>query len=160
MSYLAGASSGAVAAGGNGQGTNNNQLNYPVGVYFDGSSSSLIIANTGANNIVRWVLGSGSWTLVAGSISGSSGNTTTLLNYPVGVTLDSVGNVYVADRDNHRIQFFLAGQSIGRTIAGVTNTPGNSSTLLNSPYSMVLDGQLNLYVTDSYNHRIQEFIHC
>ena len=160
MSYSAGASSGTVAAGGNGQGTSSNQLNYPVGVYFDASSSSLIIANTGANNIVRWALGANSWTLVAGSISGSMGTTSTLLSYPVGVTLDPMGNVYVADRDNHRIQFFLAGQSIGTTIAGITSSRGNNSASLNSPYSVILDAQLNLYVTDAYNHRIQKFLHC
>ncbi|CAF0941675.1 unnamed protein product [Rotaria sordida] len=79
----AGASSGTVAAGGNGLGTSNTQLKYPVGVYFDASSNSLIIANTGANNIVRWVLGASSWTLIAGSISGARGNNATFLNYPV-----------------------------------------------------------------------------
>ncbi|CAF1226061.1 unnamed protein product [Rotaria sordida] len=133
MSYIAGASSGTVVAGGSGLGTGITQLNYPVGVYFDASSNSLIIANTGANNIVRWVLGSSSWTLVAGSISGAGGSNATLLNYPVGVTMDSMGNIYVADRNNHRIQFFLAGQSIGTTIAGITNRGGNNSTLLYSP---------------------------
>ncbi|CAF1218232.1 unnamed protein product [Rotaria sordida] len=160
MSFLAGASSGTVAAGDNGQGINNTQLNYPVGVYFDSSSNSLIIANTGANNIVRWMIGASSWTVVAGSIFGLSGNTTTLLNYPVGVILDFMGNVYVADRNNHRIQFFLAGQSTGTTIAGQTSISGNNPTLLNNPYSMVLDAQLNLYVADTYNHRVQKFMHC
>ncbi|CAF1044973.1 unnamed protein product [Rotaria sordida] len=145
MSYLAGVSSGTVAAGGNGLGTSNTQVKYPVGVYFDASSNSLIIANTGANNIVRWVLGASSWTLIAGSISGARGNNATFLNYPVGVTMDPMDNIYVADRNNHRIQFFLTGQSIGTTIAGVTNTSGNSSTLLYNPYSMVLDTQLNLH---------------
>jgi sugar lactone lactonase YvrE len=160
MSYLVGASLGTVVAGGNGRGTSSTQLNYPVGIYFESSSNSLIIANAGANNIVRWTLGAANWILVAGSASGSSGSTSTLLNYPVGVISDSTGNVYVADRNNHRIQFFLSGQSTGRTIAGVTNTQGNSSTLLNNPYSMLPDAQLNLYVADTYNHRIQRFLRC
>ncbi|CAF0981043.1 unnamed protein product [Rotaria sordida] len=160
MSYIAGASSGTVAAGGNGLGTANTQLKYPVGVYFDASSNSLIIANTGANNIVRWVLGASSWTLIAGSMNGTKGSNTTLLNYPVGVTMDSMGNIYVADRNNHRIQFFLAGQSTGITIAGVTNSSGDSAKLLYNPYSIILDAQLNLYVADTYNHRVQKFIHC
>ncbi|CAF1132663.1 unnamed protein product [Rotaria sordida] len=160
MSYIAGASSGTVVAGGNGLGTANTQLKYPVGIYFDASSNSLIIANTGANNIVRWALGASSWTLIAGSINGTRGSNATLLNYPVGVTMDPMGNTYVADRNNHRIQLFLAGQSIGMTIAGVTNATGTSSTLLNNPYSMVFDAQLNLYVADTYNHRIQKFMHC
>ena len=75
------------------------------------------------------------------------------------VTLDSMGNIYVADRDNHRIQLFLAGQSNGTTIAGVTGRPGSNSTSLYKPYSVALDTQLNLYVADTYNDRVQKFIH-
>jgi hypothetical protein len=157
MQYLVGASSGTVVAGGNGQGVNSSQLNSPIGLYFDSSSNSLVIANAGGNNIVRWVLGASSWTLVAGSPNGTIGATSTMFYYPVGVTFDSWGNMYVADTYNHRIQFFLAGQSSGTTIAGVTSTRGNSSTLLNFPFNLILDANLNLYVADSMNHRVQKF---
>jgi hypothetical protein len=153
-----GASSGTVVAGGNGQGFNNMQLNYPIGLYLDSSSNSLVIANAGANNIVRWVLGASSWTLIAGDPSGTVGATSTMFYHPAGVTFDSWGNMYVADTYNHRIQFFLAGQSSGTTIAGVATTRGNSSTLLNFPYNLILDANLNLYVADSMNHRVQKFL--
>jgi sugar lactone lactonase YvrE len=158
MQYLAGASSGIVVAGGNGPGFNNTQLNYPIGLYFDSSSNSLVIANAGANNILRWVLGDISWTLVAGDANGAVGATSTMFFYPVGVTFDSWGNMYVADTYNHRIQFFSAGQSSGTTIAGVATIRGNSNTLLNFPYNLILDADLNLYVADSMNHRVQKFL--
>ena len=158
MKYLSGASSGTVEAGGNGPGTGNTQLNLPVGVYFDASSNSLIIANAGANNIVRWVIGGSTWTLVAGSASGSNGNTSMLLDYPMGITLDSMNNIYVADRNNHRIQLFSAGQSNGTTIAGVSGRSGSNATMLYNPCAVALDAQLNLYVADTYNNRIQQFI--
>ena len=158
MEYAFGASSGTVVAGGNGPGTSNTQLNLPIGVYFDSSSNSLIIANADGHNVVRWVLGASSWTLIAGSTNGTNGDTSMLLNYPAGVTLDSMGNVYVADRDNHRIQLFLAGQSTGITIAGITGNSGSNATMLNNPCSVALDAQLNLYVADTYNNRIQQFI--
>jgi sugar lactone lactonase YvrE len=151
------ASSGTVAAGDNGNGNNITQLNTPKGVHFDSSSNSLYIANTGSNNIVRWILNATSWTLVAGSINGAAGNTSTLLNSPIGVALDSMGNVYVADKSNHRIQFYLASETNGTTIAGVTGISGNNSTLLNSPSSVVVDNQFNVYVADSSNVRVQEF---
>ena len=157
MSYASGASSGTVVAGGNGAGANNTQLNAPTGLYFESSTNSLLIANFGAHNIVRWVLGASSWTLVVGSINGVNGSSSTLLTYPTGVTLDSMGNLYVTDYGNHRIQLFLAGQTNGSTIAGVTGTLGAASNQLYYPYSVVLDNQLNLYVADSYNHRIQNF---
>ncbi|CAF3664686.1 unnamed protein product [Adineta steineri] len=158
MSYLSGAPSGTVVAGGNGLGTGSTQLNYPVGLYFDSSSNSLIIANAGSNNIVRWVIGATNWVLVAGSSTGTSGSSSELLNYPVGVTLDSLGNLYVADRDNHRIQLFLAGQTNGTTIVGVSGQSGSNNTFLYKPCAVILDSQRNLYVADTYNNRVQQFI--
>jgi NHL repeat len=90
-------------------------------------------ALAGANNVVRLVVGASSWILVAGSISASSGSTSTRLNYPRDVTLDWMGNVYVADYNNNRIQFFEAGQSNGTTIAGVAAVTGSNASLLKGP---------------------------
>jgi len=158
MKYLSGASSGQVVAGGNGNGTSNTHLSLPYGFAFDSSTNSLVIANYGTNNVVRWVLGESNWTLVAGTMSGLSGSTSTLLYHPVGVTLDSAGNVYVADSGNHRIQFFLVGQSNGTTIAGITGSSGISSDKLNSPFWVIIDNQMNLYVSDYSNNRVQKFL--
>ncbi|CAF3725747.1 unnamed protein product, partial [Rotaria sp. Silwood1] len=94
MQYLSGASSGTVIAGGNGPGTGSTQLNGPFGIYFDSVSNSLVIANRGANNIVRWVIGASTWTLLAGNSGGLSGSSSTLLNGPCSVTLDSMGNIF------------------------------------------------------------------
>ncbi|CAF1506140.1 unnamed protein product [Rotaria magnacalcarata] len=157
MSYASGASSGTVAAGGNGAGTLTTQLYTPTGVYLDSSTNSLFIANLGANNIVCWVLGATGWTPVAGHPAGSLGSTSTLLYSPYGLTLDSMGNVYVADTSNDRIQFFLAGQTNATTIAGVTGIAGATNQLLYFPYAVALDSTLNLYVVDTWNYRILKF---
>jgi hypothetical protein len=158
MSYASGANNGTLLLGGIGPGTNNTQLYLPVGIHLDSFSNSLIIANYGANNIVRYVLGANQWTLVAGDINGTSGNTSTSLSGPLEMTLDPMGNMYVADFANNRIQLFYNGQSTGTTIAGITGSSGNNATTLNSPWSVRLDNQLNLYVADSDNHRIQKFL--
>lgn len=126
-------------------------------MYFDTESQSLIVTNYGANNIVRWKLGENAWTLLAGNRNGSAGSTSTELKGPTTVTLDPMGNLYVADRDNNRIQFFMVGQFSGTTIAGTTLVRGTNATLFNSPWSVTLDSQLNLYVTDAGNRRIQKF---
>ena len=158
MSYAAGATNGTLLLGGTGAGNSNTKLNYPVGIHFHSLSNSLIIANQYANNIVRYTLGASFWTLVAGDINGSSGVTSDRLNRPHAVTLDPMGNLYVADRLNQRIQFFYVNNLNGTTIAGTTAVTGNNATTFNRPWSLRLDTQLNLYVADAYNHRIQKFI--
>lgn len=159
MQYLSGASSGTVIAGGNGAGTGTTQLNNPRGVYFESSTNSVLIANNRAHNIVRWVIGASTWTLVVGSSSGLSGTTSTLLSYPTDVTLDSLGNMYVSDEGNQRIQLFLTGQSSGITILGVTGTSGSTAQLFYTPSSLTMDNQFNVYVTDYNNYRVQMFLH-
>ncbi len=157
MCYLSGASSGSIVAGGNGGGTSQTQLNTPTGVYFDVASNSLIIANSNANNVIRWTLGDSTWTLIAGNINGVNGNSSTAFNGLMDAILDPMGNVYVADRNNHRIQFFPVGETNGVTIVGTTGISGNNSTLLNNPFSVALDSQLHLYVADAFNSRVQKF---
>ncbi len=117
MSYTSGASTGSVVAGGNGPGTNTSQLYYPVGIYLDSFTNSLIIANFAASNVVRWVFGANNWELIAGNITGSPDSSSTTLSICTGVTLDPMSNVYVVDAGNNRIQFFLTGQTVGATIA-------------------------------------------
>jgi len=66
--------------------------------------------------------------------------------------------MYVADRYNNRIQFFFANQNEGLTIAGITSIAGTNSSLLRSPSGIGLDSQLNLYIVDHWNSRIQKFL--
>jgi DNA-binding beta-propeller fold protein YncE len=157
LKYSPGSTVPTVVAGGNGQGTGTNQLFTPRAVYYDAATSSLVITNSGANNIVRWPLGSSNWTLLAGSSSGVAGSSTTTLNRPSGVTFDPSGNMYVADTNNHRIQYFPVGQTTGTTVAGTSGISGSGANSLNRPAAVVLDSQLNIYVADQGNNRIQRF---
>ncbi len=157
MQYYIGNSSGVVVAGGDGFGLNSTQLCYPVNVYLDSPSNSLFIVNYFGNTIVRWILGASSWTLVAGNINGMSGVTSLLLSGPSTVILDPFGNVYVSDSSNNRIQSFLVDQTNGTTLAGITGVNGSANNLLDNPLGITFDGQLNLYVADSNNQRVQKF---
>ncbi|MFE9451555.1 hypothetical protein [Streptomyces sp. NPDC006739] len=81
------------------------------------------------------------------------------LNCPYGVAVDSTGNLYIADTDNHRARQVTPDGQI-RTIAG-TGTPGFSgdggpaaTAQLNSPYGVAVDGAGDLYITDTENHRV------
>ena len=147
----------SVTAGGNGPGISSNQLYGPRGIFFDAKSMSLFIANTKANNIVRWPLNGYSWTLVGGDPGGQVGSSSFQLNFPTSVLLDSMDNVYVSDEKNHRVQFFLAGQLNASTIAGVTGINGITAQSLYSPVGVVIDANLNLYVCEFVNVRVQKF---
>lgn len=157
LSYTNGSLVGTVLISGDGR-CNTTSLNTPREIYYDSSTNSLVISNYGCHNIVRWVIGASRWTLVAGNLNGVSGAGSTALNGPWDFTFDRLGNLYVADRYNHRIQFFLANQMNATTIAGVTSSLGSNETLLNEPIAVSLDSQLNLYVADLYNDRIQQFL--
>ena len=150
MYYRVGIKNGTIVAGNSTGGMNAAQLNGALGIYFDEISKSMFIANYLGNNVVRWTLGASNWTLIAGDFNGASGQTANRFNQSTDVILDPMGNVYVTDGSNNRVQFFLANEyeSNGTTIA----------SLLNFPISLVLDSQLNLYVSDWLNHRVQKYL--
>jgi len=121
-------------------------------------TNTLLIVNAGANNVVRSIINSTEWTFVLGDPNGIRGNLSSQLASPTDVTVDPMGNIYVVDRRNHRIQFFSVDSLInGTTIAGKGTVSGSNSTLLDTPSSFTFDNQLNLYVVDRGNHRIQKF---
>jgi uncharacterized protein (TIGR03437 family) len=83
------------------------------------------------------------------------------LSHPTGVAVDALGDVYIADRDNHRIRR-VAPDGIITTVAG-TGTRGNSGdgslamlARLNGPSSVSLDAAGNLYIADTGNHRVRK----
>mgnify|MGYP001034379627 CR=1 FL=1 len=158
MYYAPGVFNGTVVAGGNGQGLNINQLSYQYSLYHDVVTNSLFIPQCTTNNIIQWPLGASSWTLIADYRNGTASNSSNGFSCPRDITLDPMGNIYVVDRDNRRVQFFSIGQSNGMTIAGITGILGVNASLLNNPVSVVLDTQLNLYVSDTANHRVQKFM--
>jgi hypothetical protein len=101
---------------------------------------------------MRWQVGASNGTNIAG-ILGSTGLSSTQLNYPTGIVLDQWQNIYVNDRTNYRIQFFCNGSSTATTIAG----RGANGTNFTLPFDVKLDSHLNLYVPDSSANRVMKF---
>ncbi|CAF1125054.1 unnamed protein product [Adineta steineri] len=99
---------GITVAGGNGAGSNLNQLNNPSGVWMTRNGQTLYIADTNNNRVMRWNLGDIQGSVVAGSASGMAGSTNTLLSSPGDVALDPTETyLYVSDYYNNRVQRFL-----------------------------------------------------
>ncbi len=84
---------------------------------------------------------------------GSEGTAPGQMDSPTGVAVNKAGFVYVADRDNHRIQKF---NSTGGLV-GLWGSLGTGNGQFNEPYGIALDPDGNVYVSDSLNHRIQKF---
>lgn len=69
--------------------------------------------------------------------------------------LDYKNSLYIADRNNHRIQKYLAGSSNATTLAGLFNgTSGSTLDRLYFPAHVLVDTDENLYITDTGNQRI------
>ena len=77
-------------------------------------------------------------------------------NYPTGIAYDIDENLYVSDMNNHRIQKWMKGATIGITVAG-GNSYGSASNQFNEPGKITIDPLGTLYIADTENHRIQKW---
>ena len=82
------------------------------------------------------------------------------LNFPRGLAIDAKDNLYVSDSSNHRIlrvRRGLVDLFAGTRQAGFSGDGGSARVaMLNSPRGMDFDAQGNLYVADTFNHRIRK----
>ena len=104
-----------------------------------------------------WVVNTFAGTGTAGFANGA--NTAAQFNNPIGVAVDSSGNLYVADTDGHRIRK-ITSTGVVTTLAG-TGTAGHhdgtgTATRFNFPHGVAVDSSGILYVVDTDNHRIRK----
>ncbi len=141
------------------------QLNTPQSVALDGDGN-LYIADTGNHRIRRVDAATDSIETVAGNgVQGFFGDggaaTAAQLDTPQGAALDRQGNLYIADTGNHRIRRVDAATDNIDTVAGngVQGFSGDGGAALaaqlDTPQSVALDGDSNLYIADTGNRRIR-----
>jgi DNA-binding beta-propeller fold protein YncE len=98
---------GVTVAGTGTHGTGLNQLNNPSGIRVTSDGQTLYIADYGNNRVMKWTIGATQGSLVAGSLSGTAGKTSQLLNGPGDVAFDPTETyLYVSDYGNNRVQKF------------------------------------------------------
>ncbi len=141
-------------------------LSLPTDVSFD-SAGDLFICDSFDDRIRKVDRKTGVISTVAGGGSGSDGvpATDAKLNSPAGITVDSSGNLFIADKNE--IREVAAGTTIISRFAGNPNLgPGYSgdngpatAAQLDGPSSVALDKEGDLFIADTGNNVVREVNH-
>ena len=193
---IAGSSTGVLGSSGDGGAATSAKLHTPDGLAFDAAEDLYIadfandriqfVAASSCSSACPWGLSSTTaddiYTIAGGSIglSGSSGDggaaTSARLHGPYGVALDGVGNLFIGDSTNNRIQFVAASSCSSScpwglsattandiyTVAGSATSSGSTGdggaaddALFHDPEGIAFDAAGSLYVTDLSNMKIR-----
>ncbi len=91
-------------------------------------------------------------------IGGSFGNAPGQLANPKNIAIDAQGNLFIADADNGRIQKFnAAGQFVSAFGSKSPATTVGPQGTFAEPWGIAVDKTGNIFVADTWNHRIQKF---
>jgi len=134
---------------------------YPYGVAVDGGGNVYVADN--GNSTIRKITSGGAVTTLAGTagVVGFADGTgsAAFFNGPIGMAVDTGGNVYVGDNGNNTIRKVTSG-GVVTTLAG---TPGvgyadgtGSAARFNAPSGVTVDASGNTYVTDTNNDTIRK----
>src|SRR5438309_510909 len=138
-------------------------FNGPFGVSV-GSAGNVYVADT-SNSTIRKITPAGVVSTLAGTAGGRGSDDGTgsvaRFNFPAGVTVDSSGNVYVADSSNNTIRK-ITPAGVVTTLAGLA-PPGardsadgvGSAARFNDPIGVTVDSAGKVYVADTGNNTIR-----
>jgi sugar lactone lactonase YvrE len=135
-------------------------FNLPIGVAVD-KLGNIYVADNG-NNMIRMIDPNGKVTTLAGTGSPGSNNgpaVTATFRSPFGVTVDTLGNIFVADQQNNMIRL-INSSGVVSTLAGTgangeQNGIGATASFAN-PSGIAVDEAGNLYVSDLNNNVIRK----
>ena len=121
------------------------------GLFLD-SNDQLYCSQHTAHQVLRRSLQSPSSPTMIMAGTGFQGSTATTLNAPYGIFVTDKFDFYVADSNNHRIQFFREGE-INATTVPINGANGITITLYR-PAGVILDADRYLFIVDWGNHRV------
>jgi sugar lactone lactonase YvrE len=138
------------------------RFNYPTGIAVD-AAGNLYVADY-ANHTIRKITPDRTVTTIAG-LAGSLGSadgagTAARFYYPLGIAIDTIGNLYVADTDNNTIRKIAPG-GVVTTFAGLAGTFGSAdgtgtAARFDYPEGIAIDAAGNFYVADTWYSTIRK----
>lgn len=147
------------------------RFNYPRGICID-AQGNLFIADSW-NHRIRKIDGNGNVSTLAGYSDtigvqspgdyADGSDTSARFNVPCGMSIDSAGNLYLADAYNHRIRK-ITPAGVVTTVAGSGPTGVSNGGFLdgavdvarlNTPTEVFIDQEGELFIADTYNNRIR-----
>ena len=138
---------------------NNAQFSYPTGVALD-AAGNVYVADE-LNHRIRKVTAAGVVTTLAGGTQGFADGTGVAAQFdkPKGVAVDTLGNVYVGDSNNHRVRKVTAAGVVttlaGQAYNGFADGTGAAAQFY-GPMGLAVDAAGTVYVADAYNYRIRK----
>ncbi|CAF1006318.1 unnamed protein product [Rotaria sp. Silwood1] len=132
-------------AGGNGNGSETNQIHNPFGLYVD-DDQTIYVADCYNHRIVEWKSGATNGKVVAGG--NGQGNGAHQLNYPPDVIIDKASDsLIISDFSNSRVvRWPRRNGTSGETI--ISNI---------SCYGLTMDDNGYLYVADNGKHEVRRY---
>ena len=130
------------------RGAGHGQFDRPFGVAIDDDGNILVIEF--GNNRIQKFSSDGRFIAVVGT----QGSGQLQFSNPVGIKINpQTKRVYVADKNNHRVQVLQPDLTFFSSFGSHGNGPGE----LYYPYDVAFDSASNVYVVDHSNSRIQVF---
>ena len=132
-------------------GSTANRLHYPYGIFVT-TDLHLYVADAGNHRVQLFR----SEQRNAATVAGNGATETIILNWPTGVAVDGDGYLFILDSGYHRI---VGSSSNGfRCVVGCSGATGAGSDRLQGPSPMSFDTDRNIFVADTNNNRIQQFL--
>lgn len=152
-----------------------NGMDNPSGVAVDPITGKVFVSSSGQNRILRFansaalangadaeaVIGQANFTSTA------VGATAASLNSPLGLEIDRLGRLWVADFDNNRVLMYEDAANLPQFSASanlvlgqpdfVTRTSGTTQAKMFGPSGVHVDAADNLWVAEYYNDRVLKF---
>lgn len=118
------------------------------------SEGSLFVANAGNDYIYKYDNGGDFEAMYRTNYGGITGNVGI---YPTGVAVDEDGQLYFQGiKDGYLYKLYLVSDGTGTTMRSIKIRSYKPNELVD-PYDIALDAERNIYIADTYNHRIKKF---